>query len=77
MTEEAVDFEPDDVMEEEAGGAEKAAPKRKGRGKQAAMDDERYSGRSGIFESLDTDGGSGPARCTSALYKNLFDSLVV
>lgn len=50
-------------MEEETTGAvEKSAPKRKGRGKQAAMDDERYTGKSGIFESLDKEGGSGPAR---------------
>jgi hypothetical protein len=56
---ENVDFEPEeDVMED----APASSSKSKG-GKTAAMDDERYSGRSGIFESLDTEAGAGPARC--------------
>jgi hypothetical protein len=37
--------------------------KSKGRGRHASMDDERYSGRDGVFESLDNESGTGPARC--------------
>jgi hypothetical protein len=67
MEEEEVDFEPEDAMEDGAGGSGagggSGGRRKKGRGQHAAMDDERYSGRDGVFESLDTEGGSGPARC--------------
>ena len=53
---------------ESSSGAD--ADKRKGRGGRAKEEegaDDRYAGKSGNFDTLDTEGGGGPQRCTSFL----------
>lgn len=47
-----------------AAESHRIAEKKKGRGGRDAGDDEdRYAGKSGMFESLEHDGGPGPAKC--------------
>ena len=67
---EAVDFEPevDEMLEDDDTMSASRYTTKKGRtkgrgGGGAAMDDDRYSGKSGVFDSLDTDGGEGPQKC--------------
>ena len=64
----ALDFEPDDEMaleEEDVGTDQSSNKKQKGRGTRGSQMDEaeKYAGRSGQFETIPDEGGSGPARC--------------
>ncbi len=46
-----------------SGGAASSDPT-KGRGRlRGGEDDGRYAGKSGVFESIDADGSTGPAKC--------------
>ena len=63
---EDVDFEPEEETMEEGADTQQQSRrggggggKSKGRGRHASMDDERYSGRDGVFESLDNESGTG------------------
>jgi RNA-binding protein 8A len=46
--------------------------RRKGRGTKGDGEaDDRYAGRSGVFDALDSDGGPGPAKCAYLLWEAL------
>lgn len=69
---EEVDYEEDVDMTEQAKVQSKAEPKgrkvtavkTKGRGhEQPASEEDKYNGRGGVFENIQSGGGSGPLKC--------------